>query len=333
MYSVVGRVGIFFAGVAMFTQTALAAMVPVKLSTFSFQNKTNPWGVQVVGQHALVNLSSSRELKVLNVSNPSYPTEVATLDLSAEAGLLAGMEVKGGYAYITDGGSKMLIVNIQDPGNPVFVKSHALVGTGAHELVISGSLAYVIRGNANTYFDIVDISDPENPVNISTTNIQAYPQQIVVKQNKAYIVGNYDNGKTKLYIYDVLNSLSPSLLSATNTGKGGYGLAVSAGRAYVSNYAQDNIIVFNIADAYNPVLLSATGTQNGPGKLMVNGDSLYALNSPANTLEVFDISKPNKIKSIGSVRTAKYPFSMDYRDGNLYITNWTADKMQIFQAQ
>jgi hypothetical protein len=57
-------------------------------------------------------------LRIINISNPSSPTEVGSCDTPEEAWDVA---VSGSYAYVADGLSGLRIINISNPSNPTEV--------------------------------------------------------------------------------------------------------------------------------------------------------------------------------------------------------------------
>ncbi|WP_278047005.1 bluetail domain-containing putative surface protein, partial [Dolichospermum circinale] len=91
-------------------------------------------------------------LQIINISNPSTPTLVGTIDT---LGTASRVQVVGNYAYIADGGSGLQIIDISNPSTPTLVGTINTPGY-AESLVIEGKYVYVADGGSG--LQIIDLA-------------------------------------------------------------------------------------------------------------------------------------------------------------------------------
>ena len=98
--------------------------------------------VRVSGQYAYVGLSHgglSGGLAVVDMKNPANPVPVGGIDL---AGVVCGLEVAEGYAYLATHSGGVQVIDVSNATNPVCVGSCA-TGGFAWDIRVVGRFAYV----------------------------------------------------------------------------------------------------------------------------------------------------------------------------------------------
>ncbi|MEO0076159.1 MAG: SdrD B-like domain-containing protein, partial [candidate division WOR-3 bacterium] len=139
------------------------------------------------------------KLKVIDVSNPSSPTIIGSMDVPDTT--LFDIEVQGDYAIIGDRRG-VRIVNIANPNNLQTVGYVASL-PWCFQLTVAGNFAYAI---SDCYkFAIIDITNPNTPNLRGSLEIECF--DVRVRDNRAYIA--CENG---LGIIDVSNPDVPKLL-------------------------------------------------------------------------------------------------------------------------
>ncbi|MDO8588847.1 MAG: hypothetical protein Q7T82_17595, partial [Armatimonadota bacterium] len=130
------------------------------------------WGVRAVDNRVYLTEASekSKGLYIIDVSNPSGPTEVSRLELDESPG---GIAARGSYLYFgyNHFGSipaanyfSFKVANISDETNPYVISTINLTSIGSvGDIVLRGDIAYVSNNGITT----IDISDPANPTVIS----------------------------------------------------------------------------------------------------------------------------------------------------------------------
>ncbi|MEA1922299.1 MAG: hypothetical protein U9N63_06550 [Pseudomonadota bacterium] len=158
-------------------------------------------------------------------------------------------------------------------------------GTGNYrDIHVSGTLAGCAAGGSG--LDIIDISDPANPVLLSNFDTTGGGNGVFLSGATAYIA----DGNEGLQIIDISNPAAPSLLGTYDTDGGAQNVQVIGTRAYVA----DSNAGFKIVDVSNPeapTLLGSYDTQGYAEDVFVNGATAYIVERSTG-LEILDISNP-----------------------------------------
>ena len=163
---------------------------------------------------------------------------------------------------------------------------------------LKGNYAFI--GNNNTGFDVVDASNPSNPI-LASTGLFSTPftgvTGLKAKGNYLY-VGTSDNfGISKFWIFDIANPLLPIQLSETyisNSGLGVFGIDIGCGDSLAILAAPgegDGVIALNIADKQNPFIYSSilfSITNYGPRDVRISGNYAYVVDG--NGFKIINIS-------------------------------------------
>jgi hypothetical protein len=227
---------------------------------------------------------------------------------SVDSYKVGDIHVSGAYAYFTYQ-SGLKIIDISDPYSPE-ISGEVSIGAYCGKFDISGSYAYVTEGRIISiwpeiktlgYFNIVDISDPENPFVVNSIQILEEPyhyvRDISVNGSNAYIVTN-DQG---MKVFDISNPQNPTLLTSFSLDSSwASSINISGNYAYVGT-ADDGLKVIDISNPESPSMVK-TVDNYGLGSSEIVGNYLYAANG---NLAIFDISDPRNPLPIGSVSTPK----------------------------
>ncbi len=150
---------------------------PTLLGAEILQNATR---VNVVGNFALVCNENWRPY-VVDISDPETPAWVAFLD--SENGS-KDLTIVGNIAYVATG-SSLDIVDVNDPVSSFLLGSINLPDIVYHVSVV-GAFAYVsCRDNG---VQVVDISQPENPVLHGVIDVPGFPYSSVPNGDRVYSV-------------------------------------------------------------------------------------------------------------------------------------------------
>ena len=150
----------------------------------------------------------SDDLKVVDVSDSSTPTEVGRL---AIGGFPASVFVSGRYAYVVDGASDDLqVIDVSDPGTPTPAGSLGL-GSGVipESLFVSGRYAYVVDSETKD-LKMIDVADPTTPVLAGRLILGDYPWSVFVSGRYAYVV---DDIGGNLKIIDISGAEVTSMIA------------------------------------------------------------------------------------------------------------------------
>ncbi len=123
--------------------------------------------VAISGSYAYVTSYYGSRLTTINISDPTDPSVVASINDPTNLLRPNDVAIQGNYAYVVNqisGAMELAVVNISNPAAPTIVaaiKDDALLA-GSYRIRIAGDFAY-ISGNAASTVAAVDISNPSAP--------------------------------------------------------------------------------------------------------------------------------------------------------------------------
>jgi len=153
-----------------------------------------PWccayGVAVSGNYAYV-ANGRHGLRVIDVSTPSSPAEVGSLDTP---GIAFGVAVSGGYAYVAAGYvSGLWVIDVSTPSSPIEVGFFETLGI-ARGVAVSGSHAFVtvtkeglLQVEDSTGLLVIDVSDPSSPIEVGYYDIPEVAGSVTMTGRYAYV--------------------------------------------------------------------------------------------------------------------------------------------------
>ncbi|MBN1872853.1 MAG: carboxypeptidase regulatory-like domain-containing protein [Anaerolineae bacterium] len=163
-------------------------------------------------------------LRIINVADLSAPTLIGEY-LGSDT--IFSVAVSGDYAYIGD--YRLQIINVTDPANPTLTGSLS-IGSGnmVNDIEIAGSYAYLAVGGSGFY--VVDISDPQNPVEVAHYSTPGGANNIAVSGNTVYLT----NRTGGIYIFSVTSPSTVSGRVVDAKGESVAGALISANGLYTA---------------------------------------------------------------------------------------------------
>ena len=221
-------------------------------------------GVKGVDYHdGLVYAAAQPGLLILDPDTPDTPELIAEIPLSNAL----RVRVIGNYAYVTDGGTNLMPVDITDPSNPV-----------SYPLVTSGNTGYAIHENAGYMYvatmdhpRIFDLTDPSAPSQIANFgNSQGH--DILIDNDRIYAA--FWGGK-KVILYDNTQINSPPSIGewTSNSGKNGSCHVMLNGHLYFGTQSW-GIEVLNVDDPGDIYEVGQVQTK-GPDGMETDGTYIY----------------------------------------------------------
>jgi hypothetical protein len=154
--------------------TAFAAIVPengtsCSLSILDISNPSAPrqiGGIADVGSVQTMSMSqdghslyigANGSWSIVDVSNPAAPVMKSTV---AATGLISGFATSGTYLFLTSG-QNLLVYDVQDPTNPVQIRSYKSPGI-ATTVKVAGSVIYLADSAAG--INILSLPDADPPL-------------------------------------------------------------------------------------------------------------------------------------------------------------------------
>ena len=155
---------------------------PFVISTYD--DLTDSYEISVVDGYAYINddRDEDGDLKIINIENPEDPYLTAVIDFPA-----TDIFIDGNYAYIGSTGPALLIFDIMDRSDPIFIGSYDGIAS-AEAVYVSGIFAYLISENS---IELVDVSNPWNPEGIDNYSRLTAPSQISVSEGYIFVADRY----------------------------------------------------------------------------------------------------------------------------------------------
>jgi hypothetical protein len=143
-----------------------------------FQSDTDPYDIIV--KDTIGYLATNDGLEILDISNPASPNMISSILNSARS-------VTYQNPYIYSSTSTFYVINVDDPENPYIISSlQTHTSSGDIDLFILEKYAYW----ADRELGMIDISNPENPLQITTFDGKDRGRGVAAKENKIFFADN-----------------------------------------------------------------------------------------------------------------------------------------------
>lgn len=202
------------------------------------------WALCVKDTFAYV--TSPNRLTIFNVADPANPSVVGTWYPPPDTTLLH-IDVKDSFAYVIGDepwslvDPYLLIIDISDPTNPMFVGCCNYVCIGP--VKVYGNYAYSVGGG----FCIVDVSNPGNPYKCGYySHVYGCIFGMYITDNYAYLAG----AVPEFSIIDISNPTSPFLASSLVEEDMAYTVTSINQTAYLAN--RQDITVIDVSEPQFP---------------------------------------------------------------------------------
>jgi hypothetical protein len=282
--------------------------------------------IVVSGRYAYA-LTSANELKISDFSDPVHPKVMSTLPLPQSCS--NRVRLQGRYVYVLDcyiGASVLAIVDVSNPRAPVLTGSAPLVGS-FQGFDVSGRYAYIANNATEDALFIVGISDPKNPVTVSTTT-DFFLSTVNVKGRYAYATNEYTG---TLDVFDVRDVLHPVMVATTTLGFQPFDMDISGHYAYVSGYGPSSFAVVDIRDPRHPVTLKTMEIGGEVDFMAMDGRYAYLSDYTRNMLTVVDVSDPANPVKVQDIDVAPYPNKPFVSGRYVYVPAFENDTLTIIE--
>ncbi len=258
-------------------------------------------------------------LEILDVTDPTEPSQVATYDISLE--MVGVFVVKDNYAYIYDIFSGLKIVDISNPSAPVLAGTFA-TNSVVDDMCVNGHYLYVAGG---TGLQVIDISNPVSPALTGKYDPPKYwyPRSMSVNYPYAYVI-DY----TGLMIFDVSSPSSPSLagqLSLADLRD----VFTNGNYAYVTVY-QTGLKIIDVSNPSSPNVVGSYNTSGSPENVIVSGNYAY-VTANDDGLHIIDVNDPSSPRGWATFPTPGSPLDI-YLQGDFVYVAYLEDILRIFDV-
>ncbi|MBI2038141.1 MAG: hypothetical protein HYT15_04445 [Candidatus Magasanikbacteria bacterium] len=286
------------------------------------------WFPFVSGRYVYMTNFDSGSLSIIDVSDPSSPTHVASTSIGNTGSNPASVYISGRYAYTANQGEdSMSIVDISNPSSPRQVATTS-VGTGPRSIYISGQYAYIANYGGDSV-SVVDISNPLRPTKVATTTMEGLgPYSIYVSGRYAY-TANYGGGS--ISVIDISNPLNPVRIATTSLGTNPSSISVSGRYAYVVNSGSETISVVDVKNPAAPVPVATSSVIAGIFSIHISGRYGYTANTTDNSISIVDFSNPLAPAVLNTFLGAgfNYPSYVFVSGRYLYMANYQSNGLIV----
>jgi hypothetical protein len=273
---------------------------------------------------------SSDAVHVLDLSDPTTPIEVAAFRPGGPGPAPRGevAAVVAGHAYVVyndfyarTGG--FWIVDVSEPARPIQLGALPFAEP-VHELVVAGDYAYLLLGRGIGQLAVVDVRDPQHPVEIHLPDDTTWrAQSLAVDGHILYLA---DPGRPdpvgSLQILDIVDPACP-------LPEGRYegfapevpDLALVEQRAYLA--VGDGLVVVDVSDPERPERVGNYRHDALPGSgraVTVDGPYAYVAAGEAG-LQVVDVSDPANPRAVAAYDTAGHSWDVALVGGYAFLAD------------
>jgi prepilin-type N-terminal cleavage/methylation domain-containing protein len=173
------------------------------------------------------------------------------------------------------------------------------VGKHGEDVDVEGSYAYLATDETNRGLNIINVSDPLNPVITSYKDLGAKGNYIQKNGDYAYVGIDKTQG---LSIVNVSNPASPSISANVNTSGAGNQPAIFGNYLFMALDVDNNSYkVYNVTSKTSPTLFKTINFNHDTHVTTIQGNYAYVgVDDDHSSLKVFDISNINNITQIKS---------------------------------
>jgi hypothetical protein len=262
------------------------------------------------------------DLQIIDVMNPSAPSIANTLDGDEDV-IFDEVFVRDDIMYVAAGWGGIFIYDVSDVYNP------ALTGNAQWE-ELSRAVTIFVDGNIACIGDdrgatthVIDISDPSNPVPVSSTG-QLLPagnaKQIFVYENHAFVMmrnfmpPSYD----EFAIVDMTDIENPEPVSILNPHTRGLDLHCYHHHMFVPS---GNLFIFDISDPPNTFLSTEYETDHTAVDIFIQDDFGYLALIDSGAV-VLDISNPESPEQIAELDLPEMMLRVVTEDNYVYLVDF-----------
>ena len=191
------------------------------------------------------------------------------------------------------------------------------VGPNPYSVFVSGKYAYTANHESNS-MNVIDVTDPSDPVVISTTTVGTNPLSVYVAGRYAYIVNGPDNS---MNVVDVSDPALPFIVATTTVGAFPNSVFVSGRYAYTANAVDNSMSVVDVSNPVSPVVVATLPVGDGPNGIYVSGRYAYVTNASLNSVNVIDVANPATPVVVSTTTISSNPESIFVSGRYAYTVN------------
>ncbi len=188
-------------------------------------------------------------------------------------------------------GYVFVIADFTDPAHPVELGELSLSGT-ILDIDIVENYAFIANGMSGLC--IIDISNPDNPVEVSSESDSIPACAVSVQNGYAYVTTTGSFSITR--IFDVHDPLHPEEINYLDVAGATYDAAIQNSYAYLATV--NGLEIFDITDPHQPIYVGIDSLLIQPVSVTVQGHYVYVINGSYG-ISIIDISDAENPVTVG----------------------------------
>jgi type II secretory pathway pseudopilin PulG len=311
--------------------------VPSLISSTNKSGTQNVSEIDIGGDYAyFVTTNSSDELYIYDISTPSSPTYLGSIDIG---GTVYGIDVEGSYAYLaTSHNSRELdIIDISTKTSPVRVGSLNLSrGNNAYDVVVDGGYAYLVRDSGrDEEFFVIDISTPSSPFEVGAYEAGFDINKVVVDGGYAYAAT--DSNSYELAVFDISTPASPSFAGGYNLSgnDNAEAIAFAGTLAAIGRSGGDQLAFLDVSLPSSPSFFSEINIGSTVNDIVFDGTDAVFIGVDGNNVELqrWDVSDPVSPILVFAQDCDADVQGVSYDGTNVYAgTEHDSEELQVYGA-
>ena len=264
------------------------------------------WAEGVVISQPYCYMAAGGKTHIFDISNPAAPALLSQIP-SFSGGWHQDVNVRSGYAYISEFDYGIQVVDVSNPNSPQQVN---WVDTGYRTafVVFDGNYAYVANGDSG--LRVLDVSTPSSPVEAGLFQTSTRVRKVwfgaitIGGQPTGHIYCAAQSAITAVNVSDPGNMTQSGSLSVQAAAPGtAFSTFVQGDKAYVA-YGSEGLRILDVA---NPSNISELGHIDTPGdaREVVVKDNVAFVADRDEGVRVIDVSNPAAPSEITSIATPR----------------------------
>ena len=264
--------------------------------------------IKISGDFAyLASVANEAELQVVDISTPSNPSVVGTLDMPDNKGMYA-LQTDDNYLYAgmnRNSGAEFYVLEYSNPEAPTVVGEYE-VGGEVFDIEVVGTTAYLAIDDNSSSLLILDVSNPASIQLLSA--LSATPENralgLDVRDSKVYIGSKRSSTTSELKVYDVSNPSSPLELGGLEVNNQINDVEIYGSYAFLTTNTTDaEFQVLDISDPANLTVVESFDMGANGNKIDANASAIY-VTSDDNESPLYIFTYPQEFYSADGVYTS-----------------------------
>lgn len=251
--------------------------------------------------------NTTEGLKIVDVSNPTYPFEISSLNLQCN---LHNIFISDNYLYaICYPGFK--IIDISNPYNPIEVGYFP--NYNISDIFVEGNYAYIVGGFGG--FKIIDVSNPNNPIEVRQFSLEGFSFNKVLSQNPYFY---FYTSIGYIYLVEVLNLDNIIILDKYRYPSSIYDIFLSNNNLFVSTFDKD-FIIFDLGTPPSFSKANFFKVNGYYGEIFYELPYIY-LSCP-NDLKILEYLSSNNLESLSYYQTLGNIYDMAIKSNFAFLAS------------